>query len=482
MTITKFKAPWVVAFQGGEHRLLKDGCVVVEDDTVRYVGRHYPGPVDETVETRALVSPGFISTHSHLHESPLDKTLGEDSDRRQFWSTSLVDILPTKAAAMREQDMLACLDYSMIELIRTGTTTVLQLGELSDAVADRVDASGLRAYIGESYRSGRWLTRNGRNVEYEWDEPGGQRGLDRAVDFVRRQAGRGNGRIQGLLNPAQVDTCTEGLLRDSKAAAAELGVPLTIHAAQSVYEFHEMTRRHGRTPIEWLSDIGFLGENTLIAHCLFLAGNPWVNFAGDDLGLLADSGTAISYNAWVFARNGINMESYDKYRRAGVRISLGTDTVTQSMIESCRWTAVLGKIAERRSDGATARQVFDSATVIAADLLGRPDLGRIAPGAKADLLFWRTDSLFMTPMRDPIRSIVYYAQAEDLAHVMVDGNWIQRDGAPVRGNLPAAVAALSESAQHVWNAWPEHDWAGRTLDEQMGLSCAPFEDEPGVTG
>lgn len=482
MTITRFDAPWIIAHQDGEHRLLRHGSVVVDGDRVSYVGRAYRGAADEVVSTNAVISPGFISTHAHLHESPLDKTLGEDAPRRQFWSSTLVDILPTKAAAMREQDMLACIDYSLLELIRTGTTTVLQLGAFSPAVADRVEALGLRAYIAESYRSGRWFTRNGRSIEYEWVERAGEQGLERAVEFIRNYAGRADGRIQGLLNPAQVDTCTEDLLRRSKAAADDLGVPLTIHAAQSIYEFLEMTRRHGRTPIEWLADIDFLGPNTLIAHCLFVAGNPWLNFDGDDLGLLAATETSVSYNAWVFARNGINMESFDKYRRAGVRVCLGTDTSSQSMIESCRWTAILGKVAERRSDGATARQAFDSATVHAADLLGRPDLGRIRPGAKADLLFWRADSMFMTPMRDPVRSIVYYAQPEDLDHVMVDGRWVQRDGVPTNGDIDAAARAVAEAAENLWASWPDHDWGGRTVEEHLGLSYPRFDDEDEVQG
>src|SRR4029079_15647388 len=142
-------------------------------------------------------------------------------------------------------------------------------------------------------------------------------------------------------------------------------------------------------PVEWLSDLGFLGPRTVLGQALFISGNSWGNFAGEDLSQLAGSGTSVSYNAWCFTRRGIVMESFPDYVEAGVNMCLGTDTAPQSMIESLRWTAIAGKVAARRTDVSTARQVFDAATVNAADLLGRPDLGRIAPGAKADLLFWR---------------------------------------------------------------------------------------------
>jgi cytosine/adenosine deaminase-related metal-dependent hydrolase len=302
-------------------------------------------------------------------------------------------------------------------------------------------------------------------VDYAWDADDGRRGFEAATRFVQQLQGRAGGRVQGFLAPAQVDTCSETLLRDSRAAADDLGVPISLHASQGVWEFQEMTRRHGRTPVEWLSDIGFLGPHTVLGHAIFISGNSWVNFAGDDLGLLAASGTSVSYNAWCFIRRGLLMESFPAYVDAGVNMCLGTDTAPQSMIESLRWTAVAGKVAARRSDVSTARQVFDAATVNAADLLGRPDLGRIAPGAKADLLFWRADGFTMTPVRDPIRNLVYYAQPSDLADVLVDGRPVVKDGVVLGADVETATRRVQEAGERMWNRWPAGDWAGRSLDE-----------------
>jgi cytosine/adenosine deaminase-related metal-dependent hydrolase len=315
------------------------------------------------------------------------------------------------------------------------------------------------------YRSGRWYTPDGKRVDYAWDEDDGRAGFDKAVRFVERMHARGDDRVRGFLAPAQVDTCSERLLRASREASDDLEVPISLHASQGVWEFHEMTRRHGRTPVEWLSDIGFLGPRTLLGHAVFITGNSWVNFAGDDLGLLAASGTSVSYNAWCFIRRGLVMESFPEYVDAGVNMCLGTDTAPQSMIESLRWTAIAGKVAARRTDVSTARQVFDAATINAAAALGRPDLGRIAAGAKADLLFWRTDGFTMAPLRDPIRNIVYYAQPSDLAHVLVDGRTVVEDGEMVGADVSAAIRGVQRAGERVWSRWPDGDWAGRTLDE-----------------
>jgi cytosine/adenosine deaminase-related metal-dependent hydrolase len=476
VTTTLYRAGCIVAFQDGEHRILRDGCLVVEDDRILHVGTTYDGPVDREVELPdRIVTPGFINTHAHLDESPIDKSVQEDVGNRQFWLTGLIEILPTEMSGLDDEGARACIDYSLVELVRTGTTTVVQMGGYEEYAADAIEASGLRGYVAPMYRSGRWFTPDGRRVDYEWAPDDGRAGFDAAVRYVERLRGRADDRVRGLLAPAQVDTCSEALLRDSRAAADDLDVPLSLHASQGVWEFNEMTRRHGRTPVEWLADLGFLGPRTILGHAVFISGNSWVNFAGDDLGLLAESGTSVSYNAWCFIRRGLIMESFPEYVAAGVTMTLGTDTAPQSMIESLRWTAIAGKVAARRTDVSTARDVFDAATVNAAAALGRPDLGRIAPGAKADLLFWRADGFTMTPVRDPIRNLVYYAQPSDLADVVVDGRTLVEDGQVLGADVPALVRGVQRAGERMWSRWPSGDWAGRALDQVAPQTYAEYD-------
>ena len=477
MTTTLYRAGCIVAFQDGGHRILRDGCLVVEDDRITHVGSSYAGPVDREVDLPdRIITPGFINTHAHLDESPIDKSVQEDVGNRQFWLTGLIEILPTEMAGLDDEGARACIDYSLVELARTGTTTVVQMGGHEEYAADAIEASGLRGYVAPMYRSGRWFTPDGKRVDYEWSPDDGRSGFEAGIGFVERLRGRADGRVRGLLAPAQVDTCSEALLRDSRAASDDLGVPLSLHASQGVWEFQEMTRRHGRTPVEWLADLGFLGPRTILGHAVFISGNSWVNFAGDDLGLLAESGTSVSYNAWCFIRRGLVMESFPAYVDAGVNMVLGTDTAPQSMIESLRWTAIAGKVAARRTDVSTARDVFDAATVNAAAALGRPDLGRIAPGAKADLLFWRADGFTMTPVRDPIRNLVYYAQPSDLADVVVDGRAVVEDGQVVGADVAALTRGVQRAAERMWSRWPSGDWAGRTLEEVAPQTYATYDE------
>ncbi len=474
MVRRSIKASHVIAYQDGGHRHLRDGIVVWDENEIVHVGTSLDGPIDEEIDaTGRIVTPGFINTHAHLYESPLDKSFVEDRGSRQFYLSGLFEFLLARSAA-DDAAFRACIAFSMAELLRTGTTTVMEIGSYGDEVARQAEAAGLRAYIGQGYRSGRWYTDDGKTVKYEWDEAAGERGLRDGIGFVEKIEGRANGRIKGFLTPSQVDTCTEDLLCKSRDAATQLGVPLALHASQSVNEFQEMTRRYGKSPIEWLRDIGFLGPDVILGHAIILAGGSWANYHGDDMGILADSGTNVAHAVWVFARRGIAMESFARYLERGVNMTLATDTCPQSMIEALRWAAVVSKIVDRRTDVATAADVFNAATLGGAKALGRDDLGRITPGAKADLLIWEGQSLTMTPLRDPIKNIVYSAQGEDLASVVIDGQMVMKDRQIPGIDIDQVTAALQAGAERMWPNMSKGDWAGRRIDDLAPQSFPAF--------
>lgn len=474
---TRIDAGMIVAFQSGAHRILKGGCVVIEGQDIVHVGKSYTGEVDEVVEASSkLVTPGFINVHTHLSESPLDKSFVEDVGRRAFYNSKLPDLLPGKLQAMDEEAARACIDYSLVELLRTGTTTVMELGGMGDEVAEAVERVGLRAYIADGYRSGHWYTDDGYNVKYTWEERAGEEGFARALALVARLEGRAEGRVQGFLSPMQVDTCTPELLQASREASDRLELPLALHVSQSVFEFDEMVRRHGLTPLEWLEQIGFLSERCILGHAIIPAGHSYKPFPGDDLAIMARYGVSVAHCPWVFARSGIMLESFSAYQDAGINLCLGTDTAPQSMIEALRWAGMLGKISQRQATRATAADVFNAATLNAAKALGRDDLGRVAPGAKADLLFWSAESLFMTPLRDPIRNLAFSAQAEDLLDVMVDGRWVMRERNMLHADERQVTARLQAAGERMWQRLGPGDWAKRPVDEMSPPSFDAFED------
>ena len=220
--------------------------------------------------------------------------------------------------------------------MQSGITTVCDLSAAREDWLDTLGASGMRVYAAPMFRSGRWYTPNGHEVRYSWDEQAGREGLDRALRVIDRARQHPSGRLDGVLYPAQVDTCTEALLRDSAAVARERRLPLQIHAAQSVVEFHEITRRCGRTPIEWLREIGVLGANAIIGHAIFLDHHSWLHWADPQRprpsrrnrhhrSALPDGVFAARHPARGFGR----------YRAGGVNLGIGTDTFPHNSLRSC---------------------------------------------------------------------------------------------------------------------------------------------------
>jgi cytosine/adenosine deaminase-related metal-dependent hydrolase len=470
------RAGWVIAFDGRGHRLLRDGVVVVDGERIVHVGGSLDGAVDETIDARdRVLTPGLISTHAHLGSSPLDRSFVEDRGSPQFWYSGLFEYLPVRDGAQDLEGTLACIDFSLAELLRGGVTTVLDIGRQADAVAERAERVGLRVYEGLSFRSGRWLTRDGRRVLWEWDEDAGAQGLRQAAQFIEKHDGAHGDFLRACVAPAQVDTCTADLLRDAKRLADDARRPYTVHTSQSVVEFNEMVARHGKTPVAWLDELGVLGSNTILGHAIIVGGSSWTNYPSGDVQVMAESGCSVAHAVWVFARRGILMESFALYKTAGVNMALGTDTNPQSVIEAMRWAAVASKSVERGTHATTAADVFDAATLGGAAALGRADLGRIAPGAKADLVLWRASSWGMTPLRDPVKNIVYNATSEDVDRVWVNGRLVVDGGRVLAVDERAILAALQAAGERMWPRMTQHDWSGRGVDELSPQTYRPWD-------
>jgi 5-methylthioadenosine/S-adenosylhomocysteine deaminase len=135
-----------------------------------------------------------------------------------------------------------------------------------------------------------------------------------------------------------------------------------------------------------------------------------------------------------------------------------------------RWAAVCSKIVERNTEATTAAHVFDAATLGGARALGRDDLGRIAPGAAADLVLWKAASWGMTPLRDPIKNIVYNATAEDVDRVYVNGRLVVDGGRVLAADEARILADLQAGGERMWPRMKQFDWAGRGADELSPLS------------
>ena len=185
---------------------------------------------------------------------------------------------------------------------------------------------------------------------------------------------------------------------------------------------------------------------------------------------MAETGTSVAHCPTPFARYGHMLEDFGKYRRAGVNMGIGTDTVPQNMIEEMRWATVLARIAAEDIRSTEMADVFHAATAGGARALLREDLGRLSPGAKADLVLVDLRNPWMMPARDPLRSLIFHAADRAVRTVLVDGEVVLKDGEPVHLDARVAMAKLAEAQARMIRDAPKIDYAQRPGDTISPLS------------
>jgi len=478
------KGKWIVAFDGDEQRLLTDGVVVIDGKRIEHVGKTYGGEVERWIDAgHHVVTPGFICTHTHASSAPKDKSFIDDTGAKHFYMSSLGENLTALGRSIDPEDYHVYARYSMAELLRSGCTTMVEIGMVGtlgiEATVKHIDEMGMRAVEGVGINDGRWSRSQGANLQTEWGDPEeGLKKLDEAEKFVKRYDGANDGRLIAALYPSTVDQVSEGLQRAVREKADELKVPVSIHAAQWVVEFQNMLRMYRKTPVEFLKHTGLLGPDLIIGHGWAIAGHPLLAYpevGGSDLAILAESGATVSHDPLVFLKRGNKMHSHTKYLDAGVNVSIGCDTSPQDMLNEMRMASYVTKLADWSCFSGTAREVYTSATLGGARGICRDDLGRIAVGCLADIAVINMETINNVPCRDPVKNLVNCATRSDVDYVIVNGDIVVEDGALTTVDEEELVKEVQRTTEAVWSRIPDNHYLNQTSDEVSPQSLKPWE-------
>jgi 5-methylthioadenosine/S-adenosylhomocysteine deaminase len=465
-------ADWIIAWDKavGRHSYLQNGDLVFDGSEIRFVGRNYGGDADETIDGRGLlVIPGLVDLHSHPSTEPFYRGIREEHGVPEMYMSGLYERSLAFSPELADRRVGANVAYC--EMLLSGITTVADLSAPYPGWIDLAAQSGLRVYLAPAYASARWHLENEWELHYRWDEAAGKTRFHEALRLIDEARRHPSSRLSGLVGPAQIDTCTEELLRDSYAAAEERGAPFTIHCAQSVNEFNEIIKRSGKTPIEWAAAVGILGSNTILGHAIFIDEHSWLHWhSRKDLGLIADAGTSVAHCPSPFARYGQTLEDFGRYWRAGVNLGLGTDVAPHNLIEEMRLAAVLARVAAEDIRTVATADLFHAATAGGAAALGRDDLGRLAPGMKADIVLVDLKNPWMMPARDPLRSLIYTAADRAIRDVYIDGRKVVENRRVLTLDHAAALEALSEAQQRMEESAPRRDYKRRRAEEIVPFS------------
>jgi 5-methylthioadenosine/S-adenosylhomocysteine deaminase len=488
---TKIKGGWVVGHADGRHTLDQGHEVVFEGDSIVYVGPKFEGRVDDTIDAAGtLVSPGFIDTHVHSGHRAAHRLIS-DAGRSEFYGQPFLEVsmpregariagdvryMPADDPAARDERNFHAL-FTVAELLRNGVTTYVEYGSgrlVQDAMMAQSLALGVRAYLGPGYDSGRWEGDAHGMPKRMLDEAKGVREFEGALAWIAANDGRGDGLIRGMLIPRELEATSLDLLRRTREKADELKLPMATHAAYSVIEFQEVLREYRRTPIELLDELGMLRPTLNIGHGNLPSDSERLNYAGArDLALMAAARVSISHCPVNIIRRGRVLDSWKRYTELGINIALGSDTYPRDMFMQMRNASYHGKTMSHDYKSATAAEVYMAATLNGAKSLGRDDLGKLAAGARADIILVRLDgngTLRMGPVRDPIKSLVECGVGDDVDTVIVSGK-VRMKGGQIPGVDLAAIRKRAQaSAEHLWKNWHTSDALGRTHEEMCPWS------------
>lgn len=473
-------ARYVIADMPEGRRLITGGEVVIENDRILWVGSRFEGELAARYDMgEALIGPGFVDLDAL---SDLDTTVLA-MDNQPGWKKGRVwpSDYAARAYEMYSPEELAFQKrYAFAQLLLNGITSALPIASLFyrawgetvsefEAAAIAAEDLGLRVWLGPAYRSGGVILDQAGAMQPVFDEERGLRELSDAAAFAKRFHGTGNGLISGMLAPDRVETCTQELLRLTLAYADDLDMPVRLHMAQGEMELQTVQRLYGTTAPQWLDNLGLLSSRLIAPHATVAT--------DDDLARYAANGVTVAHCPLVSARHGSSLKSFSRLKASGIQIGMGTDTAPPDMVLNMAVGMMANRIAEGRGDAGSAAQFYDAATLAGADALKRPDLGRLAPGAKADIAVFDMADRMIAPRIDPIQTLVYGATGRVTRATIVDGRLSMRDGQVAGIDLATARGQAQQQFDRLIERYPERTYGHPPVEDIFPPSYPSHQSE-----
>jgi 5-methylthioadenosine/S-adenosylhomocysteine deaminase len=424
----------IVITLDSERRVINPGSVAIRGNTIVAVG-----PADQisagyrasdTIDARGrVVMPGLINTHTHA-PMVLYRGLGDDLALMDWLQKY---IFPAEAKTVSVPFVRIGTELAALEMIRSGTTTYVDMYYFEEEIARATRRAGLRGVLGQTI------------IEFPVpDAKTPADGLKRAEAFIREF--QHDALITPAVAPHAVYTNDAASLTQSRDLAMKYGVPLVIHLAETEAEIPLSLERHKARPIAALDSLGLLKGRVIAAH------GVWVQ--PEEIQVLRQRGVGVAHNPESNMKLASGTAPVPQYLDAGVAVGLGTDGAASNndldMFEAMRQAAFLHKLQSKDPRVVSARVALDMATRGGARVIGREkELGSLEAGKLADLLVVRMDSARQTPMYDPVSHLVYTTRGDDVDTTIVNGRVLMRGGKVLSLNEADVLAAARGAASDV---------------------------------
>ena len=418
-TLLVRNAAVVATMDGAE---VAGGGLFVRDGWIEQVGPtdELPDEADEVLDLSGhVVLPGLVNTHHHLYQS-LTRVFPGAQDSGLFdWLRTLYPVW----ARMTPDHVQSATTLGLVELALSGATTVFDhqyLWPNGSSIDDQFEgAEPLNIRFHASYGSmSLGESQGGLSPDSVVEtEPHIMRESARAVGEFHDPAPGATRRV--VLAPCSPFTVTSELMTESALLARDLGVTLHTHLAESADEEEFCLEQFGCRPVEYMEKLGWVGHDVWYAHA--------VHVIDDEVEQMGSSGTGVAHCPTSNMRLASGLAPVTRYLEAGVPVGLGVDGSASNdsshMLGEVRQALLLNRLAVSEGIGTgpqmTARQALELATVGGAKVLGRDDIGVLAPGYAGDFIAINLDRVdFAGALHDPVAAGVMCAP------VAVDHSWV----------------------------------------------------------
>jgi 8-oxoguanine deaminase len=440
----------VLVTMDGARRELRDAGLYIEGNRIVAVGASaaLPDTADEVLDLRGhLVIPGLVNTHHHMYQS-LTRAIPAAQDAELFgWLTNLYRIWANLTPQMIEVSTLT----AMAELLLSGCTTSSDHLYLYPNGSRLDDSIAAAQRIGMRFHASRGSMSVGRKDGGLPPDDVVEREDAILADTQRlietyHDAGR-YAMLRVVVAPCSPFSVSRTLMRESATLARAYGVSMHTHLAENVNDVAYSREKFGMTPAEYAQDLGWVGPDVWHAHCVQL----------DDAGiaLFARTGTGVAHCPCSNMRLASGIAPVKRMRAAGVPVGLGVDGSASNdgaqMVAEVRQALLLQRVGYG-PDAMSARDALEIATLGGARVLGRDDIGALAPGMAADFVaFDLRQPLFAGALHDPVAALVFCAPSQ-VALSVVNGKVVVRDGRLATLELEPLVAQHNRLAQALYEA------------------------------
>ncbi|MEM0025544.1 MAG: amidohydrolase [Zestosphaera sp.] len=411
-----------------KREVLRDGCVAVEDGEIVAVGKcseldkDFRGRAAEEVNAeKHIVLPGLINTHVHLVQGMLKAC----ANYRKLISWLKECVWPLQGN-MTQEEALASATLTILELIKSGTTSFLETGLVGrygpDKIIETILKSGLRAAVSRHVMdmSGYALEKGALHEGLVED---GETSMKDTLRLYSKYHGR-EGRVYVWFGPRTPGAVSVELYREIVERAKELKTGITMHLAEVREDVEYTTKTFNMKPVDFAKWLGLVGPNVVLVHVV------WVT--DDEINTLAKTRTNVSHNPSSNGKLGSGIARVSDMLRAGVNVTLGTDggpsNDNYDLIEEMHVAIILQNAYKMDPEALRAEDVLEMATIRGAEALGLSDkVGSIEVGKRADLITIKYWDPKLMPMNDPISHVVFAANGSHVQDVIVDGKIIMKN-------------------------------------------------------